>query len=203
MQTLAELITYLQENGRLKSPRILDAFQAIDRIRFLIPEVQHIAYGDFPLRIGHEQTISQPSTVAIMLEELQAEPGNRILDIGSGSGWTTALLAHMVGLNGKVYGTEIIPDLVRLGQSNLSQFQFPWARIDMASQQLGRPHEVFDKILVSAAAHHLPLALLSQLKPNGRLVIPVNTAIMIVDKDENGDLKTKQIEGFRFVPLIL
>ena len=125
-----------------------------------------------------------------------------VLDIGSGSGWTTALLAHVVGNNGRVRGIERIPELVTLGQDNLAVFNFLNASIEQSGEQLGTPGEVYDRILVSAAAKDLPEALCEQLKPRGILVIPVRRHILRVSKNSRGQVKVDQHGFFSFVPLI-
>lgn len=116
------LVRHLKQNTRvLLSPRVEEAFRAVDRRYFVSKELQDEIYEDYPLPIGHNATISQPTTVAFMLEKLDVKEGQKVLDVGSGSGWTTALLAYLVGEKGKVIGLEIVPELVRLGQKNLSK----------------------------------------------------------------------------------
>ncbi|MGB9609289.1 MAG: protein-L-isoaspartate O-methyltransferase family protein, partial [Minisyncoccia bacterium] len=112
-----KLIDDLIKDGFLKSPRIIDAFRKVDRMNFVIDYVKNEAYRNSPLAIGFGQTISQPLTVAFMLELLDVQEGNKVLDVGSGSGWTTALLAELVGEKGKVYGIEIIPELYEFGKA--------------------------------------------------------------------------------------
>ncbi|MDO8425302.1 MAG: L-isoaspartyl protein carboxyl methyltransferase, partial [bacterium] len=119
------IVDHLFVTGVLRTPAILDAFRAVRREHFVLPEDWRSAEQDTPLPIGYGQTILQPTTVAIMLEWLEPLPGARVLDVGSGSGWTTALLAHIVGPEGIVTGIEVIPDLVALGQQNLRKYNFP------------------------------------------------------------------------------
>ncbi len=193
----------LKAQKTLKTKRIIDAFQKVDRKDFILPEYYEEAYGDYPLPIGSGQTISQPTTVAIMLELLSPQKGGRILDVGSGSGWTTALLAHIVGSEGKVWGTEIIPDLVVFGQNNLSKYNFPWAKIVPAEKKLGLPsHAPFDRILVSAAAKELPEELILQLKKGGTMVIPILDTLYKIDKMPDGKVISWSLPGFSFVPLV-
>ena len=124
--TREELIEHLQSGTRvLKTPRIRAAFEAVDRADFVTSGYLPEAYEDYPLPIGAGQTISQPSTVAFMLELLEPAEGQNILDIGCGSGWTTALLAHVAGGKGSVLGLERIPELVAFGGENLSKYGFP------------------------------------------------------------------------------
>lgn len=187
----------------LKTKRIIEAFQKVDRKDFVLPEYYDEAYGDYPLPIRSGQTISQPTTVAIMLEMLNPKKGDQILDLGSGSGWTTALLAYIVGPEGKVWGVEIIPELVTFGQSNLSKYSFPWARILLAGKKLGLSKEApFSKILVSASAKELPDELVSQLKNGGTMVIPVLDTLYKVHKLSDGKVKIQSLPGFSFVPLV-
>jgi protein-L-isoaspartate(D-aspartate) O-methyltransferase len=200
MKTNEELVDYLVHEGVLKTPRIIEAFRAVDRGKFVLPQYLAEAYEDGPLPIGFGATISQPTTVAFMVELLQPQEGEAVLDVGSGSGWTTALLARLVGANGKVTGTEVVPELVVLGQENLKFFQFPNVEIRQADKEPGVPDSLFDKILVSASAEHLPGELVSQLKTGGRMVIPVLDSLYAVDKTESG-FKQKEYYGFIFVPL--
>ncbi len=155
--------------------RILDAFAAAPRERFLPHGEMRFADLDRPLDIGHGQTNSQPTTVRHLLELLEVEPGDRVLDVGCGSGWTTALLGHLVGPDGSVVGVEIVPELVEFGRTNLAAAGLPWARIEPADPDvLGRPAEApYDRILVSAEASDLPVSLVEQLREDGLLVLPV------------------------------
>lgn len=162
--------------------RILDAFAAAPRDHFLPHGEVRFAGLDRPLEIGHGQTNSQPTTVRHLLELIEVEPGDRVLDVGSGSGWTTALLAHLVGAEGEVVGVEIVPDLVRFGRANLAGLDLPWARIEPArTDVLGFPDAApFDRILVSAEASALPEALVEQLRDGGLLVLPVRGRLWAV-----------------------
>lgn len=200
MNNLAHL---LQQGGVLKTPTIIEAFSHIDRKDFVPEEFREYAYGDYPLPTAVEQTISQPTTVAFMLELLQPQKGEKVLDIGSGSGWTTALLASCVGNAGKVFGVERVPELVAFGDRNIKKYDFPQATISQAEKTLGLAKEApFDKILVSAAARSFPEQLLSQLKEGGVLVIPVQNAVWRVKKLPQNKTEIQKFEGFAFVPLI-
>lgn len=198
-----ELVQHLKESGVLKTPRIIEAFKAIDRKHFVLPEYRGEAYGDYPLPLGYGQTISQPSTVAFMLELLQPKLNDQILDIGSGSSWTTALLAHIVGTGGSVIGVEIIEGLVELGIRNLKHYNFTHAHIEKAGPSLGLPsHEPFDRILVSASADKLPENLVPQVRIGGIIVIPVRDAILKVTRTATNHQEIETYKGFAFVPLI-
>ncbi len=171
----------------------------IDRKDFVLKEYESEAYEDYPLPIGFNQTISQPSTVFFMLKLLNPKKGEKILDVGSGSGWTTALLAEAVGEKGKVLGVEKIPELVEFGRNNISKYDFKNVKIFEAKKELGLPSKApFDKILVSASAKEVPEELINQLKDKGTMVIPVGNNILKIQKGG----KTEKYEGFVFVPLI-
>ncbi len=196
------LIDFLKESGTIETPSVENAFRAVDRALFVPEELKSEVYEDEPLPIGAGQTISQPTVVAFCLEWLQVKLGDRVLDVGSGSGWTTALLAHLVGPTGSVIGTERIPALVSFGSKNLSTYSFAQAHIERTGRELGKPEAApFDRILVSASADEVPDALIRQLKDGGRIVIPVQNAICVVDRTGK-HFKTVCHEGFVFVPLI-
>lgn len=201
MVTNKDLVDHLINTNSLYSKQIIDAFIHVDRADF-IPNYTNEAYYDYPLPIGEFQTISQPTTVAMMLEMLSPKRGETILDIGSGSGWTTALLAHIVKNEGFVTGLERIDQLVELGKKNIHKYNFKNVKILKASDTLGIEGEKFDKILVSAAAEKIPYELTKQLKSGGKLVIPVRSSIYEITKEKNDKLKTIEHYGFVFVPLI-
>jgi len=197
------LIDSMIEKGVLHSPHIIEAFRKVDRGYFVPKNYHKYTYEDRPLPIGREQTISQPSTVAFMLEQLQPKRGDSILDIGSGSGWTTALLCHIIGEEGSVLGLERVDELVRQGQENLAKLHSgKHCRIEKAGTQLGKPGEKFDKILVSASAEKIPEELFTQLKTGGILVVPVKNSIFRFEKISDEKIKAEEFPGFVFVPLI-
>jgi protein-L-isoaspartate(D-aspartate) O-methyltransferase len=180
--------------------RVEEAMAVFPRDQFLRPGQRHEASYDGPLPIGSGQTNSQPSTVAEMLRLLDVQTGQRVLDVGSGSGWTTALLAHLVGPDGQVHGVEIEPSLVRFGSDNLEGTHQPWARIQSASPDtLGLPDQApFDRILVSASPREMPDQLVDQLAPDGVMVIPVAGVMLRVT---NPGAVVTQHGPYRFVPL--
>lgn len=184
--------------------RVMAALDAIGRRRFLPRDVSHLANADEPLPIGHGATNSQPWTVQFMLELLHVHAGAKVLDIGSGSGWTTALLAYLTGPKGSVLGLEIVPELVAMGRVNLDAFAMPWARIEQAVEgRYGAPdHAPFDRILVSADAGQIPTELEEQLAVGGRLVVPASGVMWVVDRDHEG-WHREPVTGYRFafVPL--
>lgn len=180
------------------------AFAAHPRSGFLPEHLQAEADYDGPLPIGCGQTSSQPRTVAAMLRLLEVAPGQRVLDVGSGSGWTTALLAQLVGPAGAVHGVELEPELVRFGRANLAATNQPWASIVAAEPGvLGLPTLApFDRILVSAEPEVLPQALVDQLGPGGVMVIPVAGVMQRVRRGESPDeIRVTTHGGYSFVPL--
>lgn len=183
------------------------AFAAAPREEFLPPQLRDQASYDGPLDIGHGQTNSQPRTVAAMLRLLEVQPGDRVLDVGSGSGWTTALLAHLTGPAGYVIGVEIQPDLVAFGTANVARVGPPWAYVVQARPGvLGLPdHAPYDRILVSAEARRLPQELVDQLGEGGRMVLPVNGTMLLVERQEGrppDEPRVTRHGGYRFVPLV-
>ncbi len=185
--------------------RVVAALAAIPRARFLPADVRARAALDEPLPIGHGATNSQPWTVQFMLELLHLPEGARVLDVGSGSGWTTALIGHLVGPKGSVLGIETVPELVAFGRDNLAAFNLPWARIEPARPgALGAsPDGPFDRILVSADAHDLPADLEAQLAVGGRMVVPASGVMWVVDREHDG-WHREPVAGYRFsfVPLV-
>jgi protein-L-isoaspartate(D-aspartate) O-methyltransferase len=186
-----------------QSDAVAEAFAATPRTGFLPRRARRRASYDGPIQIGHGQTNSQPRTVADMLALLEVHPGHRVLDVGAGSGWTTALLAHLTGPTGSVVGVELVPELVTFGVANLARVQRLWARIVEAEPDvLGWPTEApYDRVLVSAEARELPQALVGQLAEDGRMVIPVSGTMLLV-RASSGEPVVSEHGGYRFVPLL-
>jgi len=201
MHSADELSMYLQSSGVLSSPLLIKSFNAVDRKDFVPVALREEAYGDYPLIIGGGQTISQPYTVAFMLELLELREEDTVLDIGCGSGWTTALLAH-AAKSGFVTGVERLPQLLDFARENLAKYDFSNIRLQLAGKVLGVPTKSFDKILVSAAAEELPMELVRQLKPGGIMVIPIGHSIWVVRKKDAEHFTHQEHYGFIFVPLI-
>jgi protein-L-isoaspartate(D-aspartate) O-methyltransferase len=178
------------------------AMRAVPRAGFLPPEQRPLAAADRPLPIGFGQTSSQPSTVLRMLELLDVRPGCRVLDVGCGSCWTTALLSVLAGPGGTVVGVELEPELVQWGRANLAAAGWPQVPVHQADpDRLGRPDEApFDRILVSAQAAEVPEALCAQLADPGTLVVPAGGHMHRVRLA--GGRRTDETFGrYRFVPL--
>lgn len=180
------------------------AMHALPRTGFLPGSQRPYADADHPLPIGSGQTSSQPRTVADMLRLLRVPRGARVLDVGSGSGWTTALLAHLAGPSGQVLGVERHPELVRWGGLNVAATGMGWATVREARPGvLGWPRPGgWDRILVSAQAERLPRELVDQLAPGGLLVIPVRGRMLVVEHSAEGEFHVSEHGGYRFVPLV-
>lgn len=201
-----DLINLLIQEGWLKTPRIIEAFQKIKRFDFMPEDMKYLADLNEALPIGHGQTISQPLVVAFMLELLQPEIGDKILDIGSGSGWTSTLLGEIVGEKGKVTAVEIIPELAEFAKKNSAKYNFVEKGIVEfihADGSEGYKKEApFDKILASAEAKELPKGWKEQLKIGGRIVTPIGNSIWLFVKKSNKIFEEHEYPGFVFVPLI-
>jgi protein-L-isoaspartate(D-aspartate) O-methyltransferase len=181
---------------------VAEAFAAVPRAGFLREGDRGRAAFDGPLPIGRGQTSSQPRTVEDMLRLLAVEPGQRVLDVGAGSGWTTALLGHLVGPTGVVVGVEIEPGLACWGEGNVRRTSYAWASVRAADPEvLGFPAGApYDRILVSAAAREVPEELVGQLADGGRMVLPVDGRMTLVERA--GDTTRTSTHGsYRFVPL--
>jgi protein-L-isoaspartate(D-aspartate) O-methyltransferase len=201
------LIDELIAQGWLKTERIIKAFKKIKRVDFLPESLKELAELNEALPIGYGQTISQPLVVAFMIELLEPKEGEKILDIGSGSGWTTALLAEIVGKNGKVIGIEIVPELAEFGKKNIEKYNFIEKKIVEVFYGDGskgfEKESPFDKILCSASVQReIPKAWKEQLKIKGKIVTPIGTSIFKIEKKSKKEFEKFEYPGFVFVPLI-
>ncbi len=183
---------------------VLDAMRRVPRHKFVDAEWQRQAYDDHPLPIGHGQTISQPYIVALMTELLGLKPGDKVLEIGTGSGYQAAVLAE---LTTNVYTIEIVKPLAEQAQQRLKATGLSEANVRPGDGYYGIENRApFDAIIVTAAADHIPPPLIKQLRPGGRMVIPIGPVhstqrLVIVEKDPDGKVKTRSVLPVRFVPL--
>jgi protein-L-isoaspartate(D-aspartate) O-methyltransferase len=203
---MSQLVNQLIKNGYLKSDLIINAFSEINRVEFIPQKLEAAAESNVALPIGYGQTISQPLTVAIMLELLDVQRGQKVLDVGSGSGWTTTLLSHIVGSEGRVIALERIKDLYEFGKNNTDKYGYiekgvaSFYQVDGSG---GFPQEApFDRILVSAMAERIPEELKKQLKVGGKMVIPTKNNLYFLEKKSESEFYEEQFPGFSFVPLV-
>lgn len=201
---MSKLIDQLIAEEHLKTPALIDAFRKIKRADFVLEEDRETADEyNAPLDIGYGQTISQPLTVAFMLELLQPKKGHKVLDIGSGSGWQTALLCQVVGESGFVHAIETILELKNFGESNAAKYNFKNVEFICGDGSLGLPDKApFDRIIAAAAGDKIPSAWKKQLKIGGRLVAPVQNSIFLVIKKQEHEFEKREYPGFVFVPLV-
>ncbi len=191
------------ETGRPElDPRVLDAMSAVPRHDFVPPAQSRAAYKNRPLPIGHGQTISQPYIVALMTDLLQLDPGDNVLEVGTGSGYQAAVLSKLAT---KVHTIEIVEPLGREAAATLQRLGYRNVETRIGDGYQGWPeHAPYDAIIVTAAPDHIPPALVAQLRPGGRLVIPVgglNQELLVVEKRPDGTTVNRDIVPVRFVPL--
>lgn len=184
--------------------RVSDVMQEIDRALFVPLALRDQAYEDIALPIGYGQTISQPSTVRQMLEWLDVQPADTVLDVGSGSGWSSALLSRLTGPKGVVYAVERIEALRRLGEANCQRAHMTNIHFFSADPSVYglAEHGPYDRILVSAAAQTIPVEFLQQLRLGGKLVLPVKHSIIELTTRDGKSPTIVTHPGFVFVPLI-
>ncbi|MBI2594978.1 MAG: protein-L-isoaspartate O-methyltransferase [Candidatus Colwellbacteria bacterium] len=200
-----ELVDELIRGGYLKTPTLIEAFREINRADFVPEELKDDAYVNAPLPIGQGQTISQPLTVAFMLELLLPQPGEKILDVGTGSGWQLALLAHVVGERGKVIGIERIEKLKKIAGGNINKYKELKGRAAIFLNDGSKGYEEgapYDKIVAAAAADEIPPAWKEQLKTGGIIVAPVGASVVVMQKTSAEEFETREYYGFSFVPLV-
>ncbi len=201
-QRLSMVKTQLQQRG-VDKPSVLQAFLKVQRHLFVPTKSRSAAYRDQPQPIGCGQTISQPYMVAVMVQEAAIAAEHKVLEIGTGCGYQTAILAE---LGGAVYSVERVPELIRRAKALLHHLGYTQVHFHQGDGTLGWPNPLtFDAIVVSAGAPRVPPALIEQLAPQGRLVIPIQEgrfqALHIITRTARG-LETRRGEGCRFVPLV-
>lgn len=201
-----QLIEKWEYEGVVSDKRVLDAFKKVRREQFVLDEYKDQTYLDEPLPIPAGQTISQPTTVVLMLDALDVKQGQKVLEIGAGSGYNAALLGVLVGKNGKVITTEIVPELVGFAKNNLKKAGIANVKVVHSDGSIGYAKEApYDRIICTAAAPRIPKALEAQLKEGGILLIPVGPMYaqrMIKARKVKGKLETEDLGDFIFVPLI-
>jgi protein-L-isoaspartate(D-aspartate) O-methyltransferase len=189
----------------IREPTILEAFRAVPREEFLSEEYADLAYGDHPLPIEAGQTISQPYIVALMIEAAEIKPGDRVLEVGAGSGYAAAVMSRIAG---EVVAIERQPDLVKVAQERISRLGYDNVRIVEGDGTRGwEPEAPYDAILAAASGSHVPKPWIEQLADGGRIVMPVGEPNWIqklvkVTRGPAGQLITEDLGGVRFVPLI-
>jgi protein-L-isoaspartate(D-aspartate) O-methyltransferase len=195
---------HLKRRG-ITDKRILDAFLAVPREEFVSEEYAHLAYGDHPLPIEAGQTISQPYIIGLMIEAAGIKPGDKVLEVGAGSGYAAAVISRIAE---KVIAIERQHDLIKIARQRMERLGYANVEIVEGDGTKGcRDHAPFDAILAAASGSHVPRPLVEQLAPGGRIVMPVGDPgwvqeLVKVTKEEDGILKQKNLGGVRFVPLI-
>lgn len=193
----------IQKRG-VQNPRVLEAMRDVNRHLFIPPEMQPQAYEDRPLPIHFDQTISQPYIVALMTELLDPQPNDIILEVGTGSGYQAAVLAKIVR---HVYSIEIIEGLAKEAGERLKRLKYNNVIVRAGDGYQGWPEQApFDGIIVTAAAPHIPPPLIQQLKPGGKMIIPVGATsavqeLLLIEKKKDGTITQKSVLPVRFVPL--
>ena len=201
-----EMIDDLKDKGFPK--KVIDAFSNVRRENFLPRSVKTMAYNDSALPIGHGQTISQPYTIALMLSLLDLKKGQKVLELGSGSGYVLALISEIVGPEGRVFGIEVVKELAKKSRENLDLGEYGNIKVLTKNGIKGLEDEApFDAILISAAIRDIPENLLAQLKNKGTLVAPKGSRfeqdiIAIQRKSKTEFEMKKKISGFIFVPFV-
>jgi len=193
------------ESRGIHEPTILEAFRAVPREAFLSKDYADLAYGDHPLPIEAGQTISQPYIVALMIQSAEIKPGDRVLEVGAGSGYAAAVMSRIAG---QVVAIERQPDLVKVAQERMQRLGYDNVRLVEGDGTRGWEAEApYDAIVAAASGSHVPPAWVKQLTEGGRIVMPVGEPNWIqklikVTKGPAGNLITEDLGGVRFVPLI-
>ena len=205
MASKEHLIEHWTSSGVVKDKRIIEAFKKVPRENFIRKEQLDEAYGDYPLAIGEGQTISQPTTVMIMTQALELKEGDKVLEVGAGSGYQAAIIANIIGKKGKVISAEIADDLARFAKTNIKKLKLSNIKIIKHDGSKGYKEEApYDKIIITAACPRIPKPLISQLKENGIIVAPVGSMleqVMVKARKKNNKLAEEKLGDFQFVPL--
>jgi len=205
MDQKTELMNFWK--GALALKKIeLNAFKDIKREYFIPEDLRHRAYEDIPLPLLRGKTISQPTTIMLMTHALELQPGEKVFEVGTGSGYQAAIIAKIVGEKGKVITTEIIPELVSFAKQNLVKAKIKNVEVYETDGAKGMPDKApYDKIIITAACKEFPKPLLDQLKPDGIIVGPVGNQyeqeMVHGIKDKNNKLQLEFLGPFLFTPL--
>ncbi len=202
---MSNLVRNLTEKGYTRNDALIEAFSMIGREEFVPESLSHNAQVDIPLPIGYGQTIPQPSVVAFSLDLLDVEKGQNVLEVGSGSGWVVALLAYIVGDEGRVTGLEVIPDLYRFGQENIQKFNvLKGKKIELYNEDGSEGYAAnapYDRILVGLDFEEVPKLLKDQLKDGGKMVISLRGSIWFFEK-RGTEMYSEEYRGFSFSPSV-
>ncbi len=205
-QEKKDLIESIKFSGYLKSKKLEKALEEVPRHLFVPENLRDIAYRDMPLSIGFDQTISQPSTVVIMTEALDVKEGQKILEVGTGSGWQAGLIGKMVGKKGTVYTIERIEVLADFAKDNLEKVKLKNVKVFVGDGSSGlKEFAPYDRIIVTAASPDIPKTYLEQLKDKGKIVIPIGSQYiqtMFVIEKKGKEIIRRELGNFVFVPLI-
>ena len=187
----------------VKDPRVLKALRATPRHLFIPPQYRDSAYADHPVPIGQGQTISQPYIVGVMTELLEVRREHKVLEIGTGSGYQSAVLSPLAS---QVYSIEIVAPLAEQARGLLKQLGLHNITVRQGDGYKGWPEQApFDRIILTAAPPEIPDILIAQLKPGGRLVAPVGRGdqdLVVLEKDQKGKLRQTSVLAVRFVPMV-
>ncbi len=199
------LVKYWKSENVVKDEKIISAFMKIPRENFVLKEDLYQAYGDYPLDINYGATISQPTTVVIMLESLDVKKGNKVLEIGTGSGYSSALLSVLVRNEGKIYSTEIVKELAEFARKNLKKLNIKNVKVFHCDASKGlKKYSPYDRIILHAASEDIPNELIKQLKDNGIFLGPIGNRysqnLIKITKLKNKIVK-ENLGDFIFVPL--
>jgi len=200
-----QLVNFWKETFRFRNAE-LNSFKEVGREDFIPENFRDAAYDDSPLPLFRGKTISQPTTVMIMTHALELEKGDKVFEIGTGSGYQAAIIAKIVGLKGKVITTEVVPELIQFAKQNLRRAKISNAFVYEEDGSKGMPSESpFDKIIITAACKEFPKPLLEQLKPGGIIVGPVGNQygqeMVRGVKDKKGNLELEFFGSFLFTPM--
>lgn len=203
-EKLMSLIDYWKKGKIISNKKVIEAFKKIDRRIFVPEELKEQAYDDIPLPIGFGATISQPTTIAIMTQALELKKGMKVLEIGTGSGYQSAIISSIIGRKGEVISIEIVPELASLAKKNLKKAGITNVEVINADGSKGYEKEApYDRIIITAASPEIPRHLLKQLKKKGIIVVPVGELFSqrMIKMKKNDKVKIEDLGPFSFVPL--